>query len=312
MNKVNSFLMMFVCAALFTACTNEINEWQEQDNLQSLSSTRATATTISLAQELDAVTLNAANGTATVGGFYWNQTYSNTKFTTPNFTFSHTSTPEWNYWDGFTLSNVADTHNYGVPGDPGNPAHSEGWLPHQWGCMAVPTGTNQKPNFLVGYWGYYMLDYQHKTELTFNETWFSNWVKLGNDANGRNVSTIKVAMHPWPYYGILNGDGFARKFEQGKDHFDLIVYGVKANGDFITESETDNQGNTITVRKGITYKMADYTGSSFIMSAGWINIPINFEEPVKYLVFQMFTTDSHPIYGPNSAVYFCLRDIVMQ
>lgn len=311
MKRVKFFLGTFICAVLFAACTNEMEEWQVNDDLQLASSTRAAGGTISLATELDAFTLDSTNGLTTVGGLYWNQTYSNTKVTTTNFTFSHTSTPGWNYWDGFTVSNVANTHNYGIPGDPGNPDHSGGWLTHQWGSMAVPTGSSYKPKFMVGYWGYYMLDYQHKTELTFNETWFSNWVKLGNDNNGKTVSTVKVAMHPWPYYGILNGDGFARKFVKG-DHFDLIIYGVKADGNFITEQGFDEEGNPTTVRKGITYKMADYTGNSLIMPTGWTNIPINFGTPVKYLVFQIYSTDSHPQYGPNSAVYFCLRDIVMQ
>lgn len=303
MKNVKLFFSMFVFAAIFVACTNEMDEWQKEGNLQSAPETRA-LTPISLAAELDAYTLNASNGIATTGGLYWNQTYSNTRFATTNFTFSHTGgvNSGYNYWDGFTISNVADTHNYGIAGDPGNPAHSEGWIPHQWGCMAVPTGTENKPNFLVGYWGYYMLDYQHKTELTFNESWFSNWVKLGTDGNGKTVSSIKVAMHPWPYYGILNGDGFARKFHKD-DHFDLIIYGVKPNGNFIVQNGK---------RKGITYKMADFTGTSLIMPNDWINIPVNFGEPVKYLVFQMYTTDEDPVYGPNSAVYFCLRDIVMQ
>lgn len=304
MKKTKFFLTMFVFAALFAACTNEMDEWQMPDNGKNAGETRASRTPVSLAADLDGYTLNATNGRPTTGGYYWNQTYSNTLFATTNFTFSHTSMPEWNYWDGFTVSNVANTTNYGAPGSSG------GWLPHQWGCMAVPTGMVNKPNFLVGYWGYYMLDYQNEITptTTFAENKYALWAKLGNNAQTYTVNHVKVAIHPWPYYGNLNGDGFARPFRPG-DHFDLIVYGVKANGNFVTTENDEGE----TIAKSITYKMADYPiGGSLIMPTGWTNIAINFGEPIKYLVFQMFSTDNSEQLGPNTAVYFCLRDIVMQ
>lgn len=112
------------------------------------------------------------------------------------------------------------------------------------------------------------------------------------------MSKVTVAIHPWPYWGILYGDGFARPFEPQDDHFDLIVYGVRTDGSFVEEP--------------ITYNMAYYAGNTLIMPNGWEDIIIDFGEPLKYLVFQMFTTDADPIYGPNTAVYFCLRDIVME
>lgn len=294
MKKVNVFLTMIVSAALFIACTNEMDEWHGQDDLQTAMETRGAMTIISLASELDAFTLNSTNGIATIGGYYWNQTYTNTNFQTANFRFSHTANASWNYWDGFTVSNVADTTNYG------NPSSSVGWLDHQWGSMAVPTGTTSAPNFLVGYWGYYMLDYQNPIDDTtiFGESNYSNWVKLGNDAQSYSVSKVTISIHPWPFYGVLYGDGFARPFKPQDDHFDLIIYGVRPDGSFIEDP--------------ITYSMAYYVGNTLMMSTGWEDITIDFDEPLKYLVFQMFTTDADPIYGPNTAVYFCLRDIVME
>lgn len=314
MKKQLFYLTTFVFAALFTACTNELDEWQAQDNsLQNATELRAaTRTTISLMAELNAYTLNNTNGIEQISGrgYYWNQTYTDTKFATANFTFSHTGGVQsgYNYWDGFTVSNIADTTRYGRPVPPGtplpHPPYSEPWITKQWGCMAVPTGTSPRPNFLVGYWGYYMKDFQNPitSATNFGENKYSNWVKLGNNTQTYTVSSIKVAMHPWPYYGILYGDGFARKFVSG-DHFDLIIYGVKANGKFVTNSS----GKV----KSITHKLADYTGSSLIMPDTWTDIFINFGQPVKYLVFQMKSTDEDPVYGPNTAVYFCLRDIVM-
>lgn len=296
------FRFLFVCSALFAACTNDMYEFPELEQRSDSPQTRAARTSISLANDLNGVTLNASNGTATTGGFYWNQTYSNTKYQTTNFTFSHTggTVSGYNYWDGFTISNVADTNNYGAPGS------SDGWIAHQWGCMAVPTGTSNSPNYMVGYWGYYMLDFQNEitTETEFGENKYATWVKLGNNSQTYTVSKVTVAIHPWPYYGNLYGDGFARPFGPG-DHFDLIIYGVDGDGAFVRATEE-------TVRK-ITHAMADYpVGGTLNMPTGWTDITIDFGEPVKYLVFQMYSTDNSGELGPNTAVYFCLRDIVMQ
>ena len=94
MKKQLFYLTTFVFAALFTACTNELDEWQAQDNsLQNATELRAaTRTTISLMAELNAYTLNNINGIEQISGrgYYWNQTYTDTKFATANFTFLHT------------------------------------------------------------------------------------------------------------------------------------------------------------------------------------------------------------------------------
>ncbi len=296
------FRFLFVCSALFAACTNDTNEFPELEQYSDSQQIRADRTNISLTNDLNGFTLNADNGTATTGGFYWNQTYSNTKFQTTNFTFSHTggNVSGYNYWDGFTISNVADTCNYGAPGS------SDGWIAHQWGCMAVPTGMVNKPNYMIGYWGYYMLDYQNEitTETEFEENKYATWVKLGNNSQTYTVSKVTVAIHPWPYYGNLRGDGFARPFGPG-DHFDLIIYGVDAEGSFVRTTEN-------AVRK-ITHAMADYpSGGPLNKPTGWTDITIDFGEPIKYLVFQMYSTDNSGALGPNTAVYFCLRDIVMR
>lgn len=301
MKNLKLFFSMIGFTVLFAACTNEMDEWQMHENLPTDMGTRNALTSISLASELDAFTLNASNGISTTGGYYWNQTYTNNNFQTDNFKFSHTggAVSGYGYWDGFTVSNVADTTNYGAPGS------SDGWIDHQWGSMAIPTGSTNKPNFLVGYWGYYMLDGLDPIETSdlFDENDYSNWVKLGNNSSTYTVSKVTVSIHPWPFYGILYGDGFSSPFGNG-DFFDLNILGVKSDGTFATDSSGDV--------KYITHRMADYTGGSLIMPTGWKDVTVDFGVPLKYLVFQMVTTDADPIWGPNTAVYFCLRDIVMQ
>ena len=188
------------------------------------------------------------SGTTTTGGKYWENTYvSGTNLNVDIFTFSHTATSAgYNYWDGFIVSNVNDIRDYGSGAAPGG---SDGWVPHQWGTMAGSgfgssstisagtPGTTGDP-YIVAYWSSY-LDPQNPQGSTFSESGFSNWIKIGNTGL-YSVQGLKINMHPWPYYGCLNGDGFARAFSSG-DHFDLLIYGVDEDG-IITAPITHSLG----------------------------------------------------------------------
>ncbi len=228
------------------------------------------------------------NGTATTGGYYWNKTYSDTKFQSQIFTFSHTGgdVSGYAYWDGFTISNTTDKANYGAPGS------SDGWIAHQWGCMA--SGETPK-NFLIGYWGYYMKDYQ-ATGSTFSEAQYSNWIKIENGTSRYNAISVKIANHPWPFYGILHGDGFARAFKVG-DYFKLLIYGVDANNNIKS--------------KPVEYYLSDCRTSVIEPYSGWKKVTLSPLGEVKYLLFKMESTDNSGQYGPNTAVYFCLDELVV-
>ncbi len=271
----------------FKGTKSGVNEVVLKTNINGVerTTTYSVSVTYQLLTSLNTFSLNSSNGTSTTGGYYWNQTYSNTNFTSGIFTFSHTGgdVSGYNYWDGFTVSNVADITNYGAPGS------SDGWIAHQWGCMAE---NPISPNFLIGYWGYYMKDFQ--SGLTnFTESGFSNWVKLGNGSSTYNPQEVSVAIHPWPYYGNLYGDGFARPFVLG-DYFVLKVYGVNASNQIVGP---------------VNYYMADYRTTPGSMSKKWNPINITSLGAVKYLMFQMESTDASAQYGPNTAVYFCLKNI---
>lgn len=253
-----------------------------------------TTTTLNLTSSL------LSSGTSTTGGKYWENTYvANTNLTVDIFKFSHTATSVgYNYWDGFIVSNVNDITNYGSIGSGG----SNNWVANQWGTMAgsgfgtsatiTPgtPGTTGDP-YIVAYWSSY-LDPQSPQGSTFSEANFSNWIKIGN-TGGYQVKGLKINIHPWPYYGCLYGDGFARAFTSG-DHFELLIYGVNASG---------------VITNPIVHSLADYTGSSLVMPTGWINVNTSNLAAlgnVKYLIFQMASTDSDPTYGINTAAYFCL------
>ncbi|WP_433830105.1 DUF4465 domain-containing protein [Flavobacterium anhuiense] len=290
----------------FSSCSSDDDVLSNEASVSALSSTGKTAkvavtdpsvgttTTLNLTSSL------LSNGTATIGGKYWENTYvSNTNLTVDIFKFSHTGTSAgYNYWDGFIVSNVNDITNYGAPGTGG----SNSWITNQWGTMAgsgFGTSTTIAPGtpgtsgdpYIVAYWSSY-LDPKTPEGTTFNEANFSNWIKIG-DTGLYEVKGLKINIHPWPYYGCLYGDGFARAFTSG-DHFELLIYGVDASG---------------VISSPITHSLANYSGSSLVMPTGWINVNtsnLTSLGEVQYLIFQLASTDSDPTYGINTATYFCL------
>ncbi|PXY47120.1 DUF4465 domain-containing protein [Flavobacterium hydrophilum] len=304
MKKVFCFLTLGLMLG-FSSCSsdddvlsNENDTARKSSGLTSKSAVTdpsiGTTTTLNLTSSL------LSSGTSTTGGKYWENTYvANTNLTVDIFKFSHSATSEgYNYWDGFIVSNVNDITNYGSAGSGG----SNNWVANQWGAMAgsgfgtsstvTPgtPGTTGDP-YIVAYWSSY-LDPESPQGSTFSEANFSNWIKIGNTGSYK-VEGLKINIHPWPYYGCLYGDGFASAFTSG-DHFELLIYGVNASG---------------VITSPIVHSLANYTGSSLVMPTGWINVNTSNLAGlgnVKYLIFQMASTDSHPDYGMNTAAYFCL------
>lgn len=296
-----------VCLLLgFASCSNEDDFYANVPSVNS-ASTRAVSgvthpainsvTTLSLSESL----LN--NGVSTTGGVYWANTYTDGAYVVSDiFTFSHSSMYSgYAYWDGFTVSNANDITNYGTSGS------SDGWVSHQWSCMpgsgvntagTVTPGTPGQSGdpFLVAYWSSYM-DPKNPSGTTFSESTYSNWIKIGS--LGKYIVTgLKIANHPWPYYGNLGGDGFARPLSQTGDFFNLYIYGV-------------NENNIVTTNK-VTVSLAKNTSggiNNLVQSAGWITVSATDLARlgnVKYLIFQMDSSDADPTWGINTAAYFCL------
>ncbi|URC11404.1 DUF4465 domain-containing protein [Flavobacterium sp. B183] len=306
MKKVLYFLTVGLILGL-SSCSNDENLLNSESGsaaIKSSGSTSKSAVTdpsIGTTTTLNLTSSLLTSGTSTTGGKYWQNTYvASTNLTVDIFKFSHSGTSSgYNYWDGFIVSNVNDITNYGSGAGTGG---SNGWVANQWGTMAGSgfgtsstisagtPGTTGDP-YIVAYWSSYT-DPKNPQGTTFSETSFSNWIKIGNTGL-YNVKGLKINMHPWPYYGCLYGDGFAQAFSSG-DHFELLIYGVDSSG---------------TITAPITQSLADYTGGSLVMPTGWINVSATALQglgDVKYLVFQMASTDSHPVYGMNTAAYFCL------
>lgn len=243
--------------------------------------------TLDLQSELD-------NGTYTLfeDKEYWDQTYNTTEnilsFNDGMFNFSHIPGlfggtdvgGGMSYWDGFTLCKSGDTTDYGMVGN------SDGWVPQQWGCMAgggLNAGFKAEKGcpYLVAYWGYYYeTEGLHACQVDF-------------DGELHRVAGTYICNHPWPYYGNIHGDGFASPFTYPGCYFTITAHGMVGGED--TGSE-------------VTMTLAEYTDdeTGLVQSADWQWMDLSELGEVDAVYFTMDTSDADPIYGANTAVYFCL------
>lgn len=246
------------------------------------------------------------------GDRVWIETYNDEDYTffeaNSPFAFSHLyGGPGMSfggyYWDGFTYSKNGDNTNYGNGG-------SESWVAKQWGNMAaggIKTDaegnimkdengivlTDVEVPYLVAYWGYAMEpEYFYKIPYYGNLTEPAhNLQTIFTDGNTYEAVGLYVNNHPWPYYGNIDGDGFARKFGEG-DYFKLIIHGLDA--------ELNETG------KSVVHILAEFTDGQLIQSPNWEWVDLSALGEIGGLYYTMETTDENPIYGPNTACYFCM------
>lgn len=205
------------------------------------------------------------------------------------------------YWDGFTYCTSGDNTDHGYSGS------SDGWVPEQWGVMAGggiqtdPLGqvlTDHSGNvmvekgipYLVGYWGYWP---EEQIPGATNCT----TIKFGDKNEMYHAKGIYVCNHPWPYYGNLHGDGFARPFTNPDDSFKLYVHGIDALG--------NPTGDVV------EHILADMTvqgdGSCALnQSANWEWVDLSALGEVSGIYFSMSSSDTDPVLGMNTACYFCI------
>ena len=217
---------------------------------------------------------------------YWDSTYTQGVIEEGLFRFSHTGSMDGGggmaYWEGFTLCTSGDTTNYGAEGS------SDGWIAHQWGCMAGGGVDSlghavQGSPYLVAYWGFFLEqsnpDY-HSLRIDFT------------DGQTHGPVGVWICNHPWPYYGNLGGDGFASAFSQEGDYFALVAHGLNAQGE-PTGSST-------------RLMLATYSCGALHQSPAWLYMDLSPLGAVSGLFFTMETSDVNALYGANTAVYFCL------
>ncbi len=215
---------------------------------------------------------------------YWDGTYGNSQIETEHYIFSHTgdAEAEMAYWEGFTICTSGDTENYGAEGS------SEAWITHQWGCMAggglgddLQADTDRP--YMVAYWGF------HAEQL--DPTYHSVQISFADGKQHKAVG-VWICNHPWPYYGNINGDGFASAFSKEGDYFALVAHGLNDKGE-----PTGGKVKLI---------LASFSNGKLQQNRDWQYMDLTSLGTVSGIYFTMETTDTDALYGANTAVYFCL------
>lgn len=249
---------------------------------------------VSKSNDFDYVRLNLAtfdltDGLATAGGKIWKETFTEDAVLTSSvFNFNHNAISDWNTWYGFTVSNSQDNANQ---------IDTEGgWLENQWGSMAQGGVAGKGKPFLVAY-------ADHKPDAsvlqpgtTIEVENFSAVVTLDDKARYTAVSTA-VAISPWSYYGITEGDDYATKFKTG-DHFALQVYGVGAD-------------MKLTSATPVTHYFVDFRNGVNTISKDWNTVDLSSLGEVKYLLFFLDTTDVTTQGYANTALYFTMDQLTV-
>ncbi|MDL2255331.1 DUF4465 domain-containing protein [Parabacteroides sp. OttesenSCG-928-K15] len=235
---------------------------------------------------------------------HWTQTYSNNypRIEFGLFQFTHLPGATggddvgggMSYWDGFTYCTSGDRTDYGSLGS------SDAWVAQQWGCMAgggiatdadgnVCIGDNGKAiaqqglPYLVAYWGYWMETFGGGDPCL--QVHFT-------DGGMYEAVGVYINNHPWAHYGNIHGDGFSRPFDQEGDCFTLSIHGIGADG----------KDTGIAVE----HILAEYKNGELKQSPDWEFVDLSPLGSVSGIYFTMGTSDADLLYGPNTAVYFCL------
>lgn len=247
----------------------------------------------SITADLSSVSLS--DGVATAGGKIWKDTYTADKpLEIGIFKFNHNAIPDWNTWYGFTLSNSNDNADH---------IDSEGgWVANQWGSMAKGGVNGEGTPFLVSY-----ADHIPKPENIQNSIKagvatkierFSSSVEITDDTKDYTAKSASFAIAPWPYYGIKNGDAYARKFQKG-DYFAVHIYGF--------DKDKLPTNNAVPV----THYFVDFRNEVTTIDTSWKTVNLSALGNVKYLVFFLETTDVGR-WGANTALYFTMDKLKVE
>jgi hypothetical protein len=298
---------MFKCSFFKTACITAMlglsvgNVSAQETLILQASDTACTSSSLECINYKDSICGTPdPDPSQNIGGGYWDQTYfNNTGFNCGSFTLSHDSgKSQYSYWGGFTTGSNGDNRNFGFRNPDGH-IGSVNWVQNQWGVMAgsgldANNDTVKVKPYFIAYWDYF--------SDGINPDAKSLVISL-SDGSSFNPEEVYICNHPWPYYGNINGDGFARPLNQSGDHFDLIIHGVKADNSEVT--------------KIIELAVNEIVGQPPFQEPDWQLITLtSLGSNIKYIYFTMESTDNLIIgdidYGPNTAVYFCMDKLKVE
>lgn len=272
------FNVLFATSSIlfFTSCNND------DDNKELIEQQKY--------ETLDLSTFDLSNGLPTAGGKIWEGTYKeDAELAVGIFKLKHTAWPEYLTWMGFTVSNSNDNSDQ---------INKEGgWLENQWGTMPKGGANGVGSPFLVSFADHKPSDKVLKYGEEVKIDRFSSVVEITDSSKKYKTKSVKLAISPWSYYGILNGDAYARKFEKG-DYFAIHIYGVSENKQLTTE-------------KPVTHYFVDFRNGVNTISTNWQDVDLSPLGEVKYVLFFLETTDVGQ-WGANTALYFTMDKLKVE
>lgn len=238
---------------------------------------------------------------------YWSETYNPAVRSVDFgsgiiFRFSHCNTgfggtdvgDSMSYWDGFSFSHNGDDYDYGSSGS------SDGWVAHQWGCMAGGgIAKDENGNIIRNGDG----DIEADIDAPYAVAYWSgssecNRIELISDTEQLFAAKgIYICAHPWPYYGILYGDGFSRPFTEEDDFFSVTIHGLGSDG--------KANGKSVTHLLAAMNDMGDGTFEPE-QSSSWEWVDLSPLGNISGVYFTMNSSDVNPTFGINTAAYFCV------
>lgn len=232
--------------------------------------------------ELDLSNFDLSDGISTSEGKIWKETFNNEKkLEIGIFKFNHNSLYSKS-WGGFTVSNSADN------------SKQTNWVDNQWGTMPKHSSKGNGKPFLVSYADHIPASGILKQGEVVDLTNFSSYLEITDNSKIYNAHSINVAMSPWAYYGITDGDAYARKFAKG-DYFALHIYGLDKDKKLIKAEP-------------IKHYFVDFRNEVTEISKQWKSVDISSLGEIKYLLFFLETTDVGK-WGANTALYFTMDNI---
>lgn len=238
---------------------------------------------------LNLTDFDLSDGLETTGGKIWKETFTeDVVLKTDVFSFNHNAITEWDTWYGFTVSNSSDNTNH---------LESEGgWIQNQWGSMAQGGVAGVGQPFLVAYADHKPDESVLQPGETIEVENFSAVVTLDTAKRYKAVSTA-VALSPWSYYGIAEGDDYATKFKAG-DYFAVKVYGVGSD-------------MKLTSAEPVTHYLVDFRSGVNTISKEWNTVDLSSLGEVKYLLFFLESTDKNDAGYANTALYFTMDQLTV-
>jgi hypothetical protein len=175
--------------------------------------------------------------------------------------FHNAYNTEFDYWEGFAFSNITDTETPGYQ--------------NQYSAYIKDETPTYRNVYSVAY--------------TNDENAFISF------SSPANLITMKVTNSTWAYYSMLNGDTFAKKFEEG-DWFKLTVLGF------------DNKNSLLS---SVEFYLADLRSPANKIIDDWTVVDLSSLRGVSKIVFHLSSSDNSD-WGMNTPSYVCIDDITVE